>query len=284
MRPSLLRMMRLGLLHDLTQKRLKFILNIAIFLSVFAIVSTLISLSIEQKINLHQKKITENNLLIDIASLSIDNLPSNINSLTTIINDSKKNNELIFFLYFTKSGIIFDERDLYYYGTARLANLIEDNYQKINLFSDISSFESDIEINDDYKNYLKLKKEIKNDEKKFQQMYEEIKTDAEKFTKDQKGTKVIENEEFYKNLKDYYYEFLKFADKQIDIQIDILNVLRSLTDKKKNENIDIRKDISNLSVSISKYILIAFILQLIIFIVVQLFEVYTTKKELDEKR
>ena len=284
MRPSLLRMMRLGLLHDLTQKRLKFILNIAIFLSVFAIVSTLISLSIEQKINLHQKKITENNLLIDIASLSIDNLPGNINSLTTIINDSKKNNELMFFLYFTKSGIIFDERDLYYYGTARLANLIEDNYQKINLFSDISSFESDIEINDDYKNYLKLKKEIKNDEKKFQQMYEEIKTDAEKFTKDQKGTKVIENEEFYKNLKDYYYEFLKFADKQIDIQIDILNVLRSLTDKKKNENIDIRKDISNLSVSISKYILIAFILQLIIFIVVQLFEVYTTKKELDEKR
>jgi len=277
-------MMRLGLLHDLTQKRLKFILNIAIFLSVFAIVSTLISLSIEQKINLNQKKITENNLLIDIASLSIDNLPSNINSLTTIINDSKKNNELMFFLYFTKSGIIFDERDLYYYGTARLANLIEDNYQKINLFSDISSFESDIEINDDYKNYLKLKKEIKNDEKKFQQMYEEIKTDAEKFTKDQKGTKVIENEEFYKNLKDYYYEFLKFADKQIDIQIDILNVLRSLTDKKKNENINIRKDISNLSGSISKYILIAFLLQLIIFIVVQLFEVYTTKKELNEKR
>ena len=284
MRPSLLRMMRLGLLHDLTQKRLKFILNIAIFLSVFAIVSTLISLSIEQKINLNQKKITENNLLIDIASLSIDNLPSNINSLTTIINDSKKNNELMFFLYFTKSGIIFDERDLYYYGTARLANLIEDNYQKINLFSDISSFESEIEINDDYKNYLKLKKEIKNDEKKFQQMYEEIKTDAEKFTKDQKGTKVIENEEFYKNLKDYYYEFLKFADKQIDIQIDILNVLRSLTDKKKNENINIRKDISNLSGSISKYILIAFLLQLIIFIVVQLFEVYTTKKELNEKR
>ena len=284
MRPSLLRMMRLGLLHDLTQKRLKFILNIAIFLSIFAIVSTLISLSIEQKINSNQKKITENNLLIDIASLSIDNLPSNINSLTTIINDSKKNNELMFFLYFTKSGIIFDERDLYYYGTARLANLIEDNYQKINLFSDISSFESDIEINDDYKNYLKLKKEIKNDEKKFQQMYEEIKTDAEKFTKDQKGTKVIENEEFYKNLKDYYYEFLKFADKQIDIQIDILNVLRSLTDKKKNENINIRKDISNLSGSISKYILIAFILQLIIFIVVQLFEVYTTKKELNEKR
>ena len=154
MRPSLLRMVRLGLLQDLTQKRLKLILNIAIFLSVFAIASTLISISIEQKINLNQKKIAENNLLIDIASLSIDNLPSNINSLTTIINDSKKNNELMFFLYFTKSGIIFDERDLYYYGTARLANLIEDNYRKINLFSDISSFENDIEINDDYKSYL----------------------------------------------------------------------------------------------------------------------------------
>ena len=281
MRPSLLRAIRLGLLQDLTQKRLRFILNIAIFLSVFAIVSTLLSLSIEQKINSNQKKISKNNLLIDIASLSIQSLPRNINSLTTIINDSKKNNEIMFFLYFTKSGIIFDDRDLYYFGTARLANLIEDNYKKIDMFSDISSFENDIEINDDYKNFLKLKKEIKNDEKTFKQMYEKIQEDAKKFTKDQKGTKVIENKEFYKSLKEYYYNFLKFADKQVDIQIDILNVLRSLTDKKKNENIDIRKDISNLSGSISKYILIAFILQLIIFIIVQLFEVYTTKKELD---
>ena len=284
MRPSFLRLLRLGLLQDLTQKRLKFILNIAIFLSVFAIVSTLISISIERKINLNQKKISENNLLIDIASLSIESLPRNINSLTTIINDSKKNNEIMFFLYFTESGIIFNERDLYFLGTARLANLIEDNYEKINMFSDISSFETDIEINDDYKNYLKLREEIKEDKKQFIEIYEKIKRDAEKFTINQKGIKVIEGDEFYKGLKDHYYQFLKFADKQIDIQIDLLNVLRSLTDKKKNQNIDIRKDISNLSKSISKYILIAFFLQLIIFIIVQLFEVYTTKKEIDEKR
>jgi len=284
MRPSFLRLIRLGLLKDLSQKRLKFILNIAIFLSVFAIVSTLISISIERKINSNQKKISENNLLIDIASLSIESLPRNINSLTTIINDSKKNNEIMYFLYFTESGIIFNERDLYFLGTARLANLIEDNYEKINLFSDISSFEADIEINDDYKNYLKLREEIKEDKKQFIEIYEKIQRDAEKFTINQKGIKVIEGDEFYKGLKDHYYQFLKFADKQIDIQIDMLNVLRSLTDKKKNQNIAIRKDISDLSKSISKYILIAFFLQLIIFIIVQLFEVYTTKKEIDEKR
>ena len=284
MRPSFLRLIRLGLLQDVTQKRLKFILNIAIFLSIFAIVSTLISISIERKINLNQKKISENNLLIDIASLSIESLPRNINSLTTIINDSKKNNEIMYFLYFTESGIIFNERDLYFLGTARLANLIEDNYEKINLFSDISSFEADIEINDDYKNYLQLREEIKKDKKQFIEIYEKIQRDAEKFTINQKGIKVIEGDEFYKGLKDHYYQFLKFADKQIDIRIDMLNVLRSLTDKKKNQNIAIRKDISDLSKSISKYILIAFFLQLIIFIIVQLFEVYTTKKEIDEKR
>lgn len=284
MRPSILRTIRLGLLQDFSQKKLRFVLNIAIFLSVFAIVSTLVSLSIEQKINSKQKKISENNLLIDITSLSIEILPRNINTLTRIINESKKNNEIMFFLYFTKSGIIFDDRDLYYFGTVRLAHQIEDNYKKIDMFTDISSFESQIAVNDDYKSYLKLREEIKNDEKNFKQMYEKINKDAENFIKDQRGTKVIENDEFYKSLKEYYYNFLKFADKQIDIQIDILNVLRSLTDKKKNENIDIRKDISNLSGSISKYILIAFILQLIIFIIVQLFEVYTTKKELDEKR
>ena len=112
MRPSLLRMVRLGLLQDLTQKRLKLILNIAIFLSVFAIASTLISISIEQKINSNQKKIAENNLLIDIASLSIDNLPSNINSLTTIINDSKKNNELMFF-YILQSQELFLMKEIF---------------------------------------------------------------------------------------------------------------------------------------------------------------------------
>lgn len=284
MRPSIFRTIRLGLLQDFSQKKLKFVLNIAIFLSVFAIVSTLVSLSIEQKINSKQKKISENNLLIDITSLSIEILPRNINTLTRIINESKKNNEIMFFLYFTKSGIIFDDRDLYYFGTVRLAHQIEDNYKKIDMFTDISSFESQIAVNDDYKSYLKLREEIKNDEKNFKQMYEKINKDAENLIKDQRGTKVIDNDEFYKSLKEYYYNFLKFADKQIDIQIDILNVLRSLTDKKKNENIDIRKDISNLSGSISKYILIAFILQLVIFIIVQLFEVYTTKKELDEKR
>ena len=284
MRPSFLRLIRLGLLQDVSQKRLKFILNIAIFLSVFAIVSTLISISIERKINLKQKKISENNLLIDIASLSIESLPRNINSLTTIINDSKKNNEIMYFLYFTESGIIFDNRDLYFQGTLRLANLIEDNYGKIENFSDISSFETEIEVNDDYKNYLKLREEIKKDKKKFIKVYEKIQKDAEKFIINQKGIKVIEGDEFYKGLKDHYYQFLKFADKQIDIQIDILNVLRSLTDKKKNQNITIRKEISDLSKSISKYILIAFFLQLIIFIIVQLFEVYTTKKEIDEKR
>jgi hypothetical protein len=284
MRPSIFRTIRLGLLQDFSQKKLKFVLNIAIFLSVFAIVSTLVSLSIEQKINSKQKKISENNLLIDITSLSIEILPRNINTLTRIINESKKNNEIMFFLYFTKSGIIFDDRDLYYFGTVRLAHQIEDNYKKIDMFTDISSFESQIAVNDDYKSYLKLREEIKNDEKNFKQMYEKINKDAENLIKDQRGTKVINNDEFYKSLKEYYYNFLKFADKQIDIQIDILNVLRSLTDKKKNENIDIRKDISNLSGSISKYILIAFILQLVIFIIVQLFEVYTTKKELDEKR
>ena len=284
MRPSFLRLIRLGLLQDLTQKRLKFILNIAIFLSVFAIVSTLISISIERKINLKQKKISENNLLIDIASLSIESLPRNINSLTAIINDSKKNNEIMYFLYFTESGIIFDNRDLYFQGTLRLANLIEDNYGKIENFSDISSFETEIEVNDDYKNYLKLREEINEDKKKFNKVYEKIQKDAEKFIINEKGIKVIKGDEFYKGLKDHYYQFLKFADKQIDIQIDILNVLRSLTDKKKNQNITIRKDISDLSKSISKYILIAFFLQLIIFIIVQLFEVYTTKKEIDEKR
>ena len=233
MRPSFLRLIRLGLLQDVTQKRLKFILNIAIFLSIFAIVSTLISISIERKINLKQKKISENNLLIDIASLSIESLPRNINSLTTIINDSKKNNEIMYFLYFTESGIIFDNRDLYFQGTLRLANLIEDNYGKIENFSDISSFETEIEVNDDYKNYLKLREEINEDKKKFNKVYEKIQKDAEKFIINEKGIKVIKGDEFYKGLKDHYYQFLKFADKQIDIQIDILNVLRSLTDKKK---------------------------------------------------
>ena len=123
MRPSLLRTIRLSLLNDLTQKKLKLVLNIAIFLSVFAIVSTLLSLSIEQKINSNQKKISENNLLIDITSLSIEVLPRNINTLTKIINDSKKNNEIMFFLYFTKSGIIFDDRDLYYFGHCKTSSV-----------------------------------------------------------------------------------------------------------------------------------------------------------------
>ena len=275
------KILKLSLIKNTTIKKLKLILNIAIFLSLFAIISTIISISFEYKINLNQKKISQNNLLIDIASLSIDVLPRNINSLTTTMHDSKKNLDMMFFLYFSKSGDIFDERDLYFLGTSRLANLLDDNYEKIQMFSDITSYEDFIIINDDYKSYLKLKEEIKFDEIKFNELYNKLIKDAEKNTIIQNGIKVIENKEFYKSLEKYYFEFLNLAQNQIDIQIKILIVIRSITDKKKNENIEIRKVIAEYSSSISKYILFAFLFQLIIFVIVQIFEVYSTKKEID---
>ena len=84
-------------------------LNLAIFLSIFAITSTLISIYYESKITDIEKKISKNDITLDILSLNTMAIPGKVLGLENISNDVKKNNDIINYLYFSKIGQLFDE-------------------------------------------------------------------------------------------------------------------------------------------------------------------------------
>ena len=74
-------------------RKINLFLNFAIFLSIFAITSTLISIYYESKITSLERKITKNEITLDILSVSTLAIPGKVLSLENIADDIKKNNE-----------------------------------------------------------------------------------------------------------------------------------------------------------------------------------------------
>ena len=120
-------------------KKINLFLNFAIFLSVFAITSTLISIYYESKITSLERKITKNEITLDILSVSTLAIPGKVLSLENIADDIKKNNDVINYFYFTKVGSIYDDYERYYrpvmsiaeYLNAGIKKIIEDRINKI---------------------------------------------------------------------------------------------------------------------------------------------------------
>ena len=109
-------------------------LNVAIFLSVFAITSTLISIYYESKITNIEKKISKNDITLDILSLNTLAIPGKVLGLENISNDIKKNNDIINYVFFSKIGQIFDEYELYYRPVIHLSNYLSNNFSVIKNF------------------------------------------------------------------------------------------------------------------------------------------------------
>ena len=65
-------------------KKINFFLNFAIFLSIFAITSTLISIYYESKITSLEREITKNEITLDILSVSTLAIPGKVLSLENI--------------------------------------------------------------------------------------------------------------------------------------------------------------------------------------------------------
>ena len=67
--------------------KINIFLNLAIFLSIFAISSTLISIYYESKITDIEKKIAKNDTILDVLSASTLSIPTKVLGLENISND-----------------------------------------------------------------------------------------------------------------------------------------------------------------------------------------------------
>ena len=253
-------------------------LNVAIFLSVFAITRTLISIYYESKITNIEKKISKNDITLDILSLSTLAIPGKVLGLENISNDIKKNNDIINYVFFSKIGQIFDEYELYYRPVIHLSNYLSNNFSVIKNFEELVNLKDEEMVkNINQKIFEDLKKNAKNQDE-FSKLMAQINLDHEKMNLE-KGVKVIKPE-ILKEYKNYYEKFGDYLNDQLIHFATISGVLQTIHNNIKNDNLKLYAEISKNSKESKRYVLFAFFFQLIIFIIVQAMEIITTRREI----
>ena len=255
-------------------------LNLAIFLSVFAITSTLISIYYESKITNIEKKISKNDITLDILSLSTLAVPGKVLGLENISNDVKKNNDIINYFYFSKIGQLFDEYELYYRPVINLSNYLSNNFTTIKNFEDLVNMKDDQMLkNIDIKIFEDLKKNSNNHEE-FLKIMNKIRIDHKKINLE-KGVKVIKPE-ILQEYQNYYEKFTLYINDQLLHFASISGVLQTIHNNIENDNLELFAEISKNSKESKKFVLFAFFFQLIIFIIVQAMEIITTRREIQK--
>ena len=255
-------------------------LNLAIFLSIFAITSTLISIYYESKITDIEKKISKNDITLDILSLNTMAIPGKVLGLENISNDVKKNNDIINYLYFSKIGQLFDEYELYYRPVINLSNYLSNNFTTIKLYEDLVNSKDEWVIkNLDQEIFKDLKKNSNNHEE-FLKIMTQIRLDHENMGLE-KGVKVIKPE-ILQEYQNYYKKFVIFINYQLLHFASISGSLQTIHNNLKNDNLKLFAEISKNSKESKRFVLFAFFFQLIIFIIVQAMEIITTRREIQK--
>ena len=255
-------------------------LNLAIFLSIFAITSTLISIYYESKITDIEKKISKNDITLDILSLNTMAIPGKVLGLENISNDVKKNNDIINYLYFSKIGQLFDEYELYYRPVINLSNYLSNNFTTIKLYEDLVNSKDEWVIkNLDQEIFKDLKKNSNNHEE-FSKIMTQIRLDHENMGLE-KGVKVVKPE-ILQEYQNYYEKFVIFINYQLLHFASISGSLQTIHNNLKNDNLKLFAEISKNSKESKRFVLFAFFFQLIIFIIVQAMEIITTRREIQK--
>ena len=260
--------------------KINIFLNLAIFLSIFAISSTLISIYYESRITDIEKKISKNEITLDVLSLSTTSIPVKVLGLENISNDVKKNNDIINYFYFSKIGQLFDEYELYYRPVINLSNYLSGNFTIIKTFEDLINIKDEEMVkNIDKKIYEDLKKNSDN-YGEFSKIMNQIRLDHEKMGLE-KGVKVIKPE-ILKEYQNYYEKFKIYINDQLLHFASISGTLQTIHNNIKNDNLKLFGEISKNSKDSKKFVLFAFFFQLVIFIIVQAMEIITTRREIQK--
>ena len=267
-------------------KKINFFLNIAIFLSIFAITTSIISIYFETKITKLEDKIAEHSMTSDLLSLSSQSLPGRINIIESVIDEIKLKEDWIDFIYYSKIGQIFTDRHRFYLPAIRLSGYIENGFSAVETFEElINVSDNDLLLdNIDLKPILALDRKVQNNKKKYFESKNKIKKQHEEEGEYQGGVKIIAGTEFYDVYEAYLIDFKIFTEDQIKFYIAMLDWTRQVHNNLEDKKIILAKEISKNSNISRDFILAAFLLQLFIFAIVQAMEILSTRREINEKK
>ena len=267
-------------------KRSLLIINIGIFLSIFAASSAIISLYIENKISKYETKIIE--------SRSLSNFFKQFEQITTSYEDSRSRflslnetfvayNEIL--LRLKNSDIIIDDREYYFYRL--LSNYREakesfgdEEFLEVEYFFDKEFLET-LYNSTVHKKFLNKLKNQKIQFNRYIKEYASINTEL----KNLDPFRLIDDEEFLNPSLNNNEIFKKYNTKLYEMNYFMSTFITSLkvimsdwSVTVKSENIKNYQEVERLSDLEKKVIIIAFLLQIIIFFVTQFFEVTFASK------
>ena len=286
------KLLRTSLLQSLdfkiiNKKRFRLFINIAIFLSIFAVSSSIITINYENKINKIKSEILQYQGDLYYAKATQTIIPFKIMETSLILDDISKT-EMIMNLNYYSDLSVLSQRDVYYFPYIRLESYVIDHFSQVEEFFELTNViikegitDQDLTLREKANKYVHLFSQKKDLEKKMKE-FEIISNDV---SNDHKNIEDFSDKplDYYDKYADYLFtakENMKLLNNFFSDCVEIVNVEMSRYEK---EILNLSKEISFLSSKSSNTILVAFFIQLLIFILIQIMEISTTREQ-NEKR
>ena len=271
-------------IQSLINKKVNLIINLSIFVVIFALSASLISIMFENRIETLESKVTKNEINQLLYTKWLNRSPKIIIQINNIDQNRKS---LKLFTEVVK--LLPDDDDD---ETSNLYNTYEEFFQYYYYINEvaINNFKNiDLALTDaillsssdvDIKNIEQEKKKFRKLINKFDQnRYERIKFVDNKNTQNWKETQL------------YYKEFEKYIQKNMQIineqKLFFLNFVSSYFSSKRqyytNKNLEYLNEISDFAKLETRFIFFAFLIQFFIFTILQIFEVTIERERNNEK-
>lgn len=261
-------------LEKLKSQKFKLILNFSIFLILFAFTASSISIFYESKIERQEKQLILSEINSIIYTKWLNRTPKLISDINNLIDLRKKEQSFSPIIKLfpddedNSTSRLYSSRDEYYSYYYFVIDILRQNYNSIELIltdaTIISDDEKDIEL------IREQRKSFQEALTKFDKMYF-----AEKKFREQKNTKSFFEDQIH------YSKYETFTNEALNILKNQKNFLIQFSldyfSKKRNQNIIKNnlglEEINRLATVEVKLILLAFFIQISIFLVLQFFEV-----------
>ena len=259
--------------------RLRIVLNTAIFLSIFAVTASAITIFFEKKIDKIEDQVAFDQLMAQTNEVSLTMITYSIMTSQNVFESFKKNYLVNQYYYWTKANISTG-RQLYFLNFMELHPYVERDYEMINVVINILKL---LEINP-----KKIKKyEVIKRKTEYENIVNEMNNDIETMTTKDGifDPQVIQDKEDYFNKYRVHLNLLLTIHSDITIfLVDAYDIIKKLEKRKKEKIIYMTKEISNLSDISATVIFFAFIIQLIIFLIIQYLEITAAKRNEDDEK
>ena len=265
-------------LSKISTKKLLVAINLGIFVSIFAVSAAIISIYFENKIDKIERRIIEQETNYIVYNNWLNRAPKIINEINIIVDQKKQIEDyapILKELIKNKHLSFYDNRREHHNYFFKVRNLIETNFQVIILsLSDavlVADSKNDIETIIE-KRLEKNKLIRKFDETYYKQLtYKALFSDKVKISENKKE---IDYDRYYSGYADFNKEQKPLLISQRKFFLEF--ALKYFSLKKLNFQKDIiilQDEITKLSKLESNFILAAFFIQFIIFLLVQFFEI-----------